>query len=215
MGKDASSTAIIGSTDGPTAVAVIKRNPKLTFGQKIRKLIYTAKRNHVVKNIKAESHSMEEVMEYIVNKHRFLELDSSKVQQEYKEMRASLLMQHVPELLGEYATMPKLKSESTEDIQAHIKSFQERQQRAKDIPTADFDIDFHKFQSTYENSDNNMYITVEKRFSYIGGGVSGSKKSKKRFQRIYKDVYRYYGVTCEDIENKSKRYEQLIQALTR
>lgn len=59
-----------------------------------------------------------------------------------------------------------------------------------------------------------MYIIVEKRFAYIGGGVSGNKKQMRRFQRIFKDVHRYYGVTVEDIENKSKRYEQVIQALS-
>lgn len=33
-------------------------------------------------------------------------------------------MQYAPKLLGEYATMPRLKSESKEDIEAHIKQFQ-------------------------------------------------------------------------------------------
>ena len=32
---------------------------------------------------------------------------------------------------------------------------------------------------------------------------------------IFKDVHRYYGVTKEDIEKKSKRYEQLVRALVR
>ena len=59
-----------------------------------------------------------------------------------------------------------------------------------------------------------MYITIEKRFHYIGGGASGNKKEVKTFNRIYKGVYRYYGVTKEDIENKSKRYEQVVRALT-
>ena len=49
----------------------------------------------------------------------------------------------------------------------------------------------------------------------IGGGASGNKKEMRKFQRIYRDVHRYYGVTSEDIENKSKRYEQVVRALTR
>lgn len=124
-------------------------------------------------------------------------------------------MQYAPELLGEYATMPRLKSESKEDIEAHIKQFQARQQMAMEIPTTEFDIDFHKFQIPFEDINDNMHIIIEKRFAYIGGGVSGDKKQMRRFHRIFKDVHRYYGVTVEDIKNKTKRYEQVIRALTR
>lgn len=153
-------------------------------------------------------------MNYILTKYGFEEVNNDRVTMEYNEMRASFIMQYAPELLGEYATMPKLKSESQEDIQEHMKLFQERQQRAMAIPVTEFDIDFHRFQKSFGDINDNMYITIEKRFSYIGGGASGNKKEMKKFQRIYKDVYRYYGVTSEDIENKSKRYEQVVRALT-
>ena len=138
-------------------------------------------------------------------------MGKDEVQQEYREMRASFMMQYEPELLGEYAVMPRLKSESQEDIQAHLKQFMERQERAMEIPVSEFDIDFHKFQIPFDDINDNMHITIEKKFAYIGGGVSGNKKIMKRFKRIYKDVYRYYGVTGED---KSKRYEDMVRALT-
>ena len=38
MGKRASAATIIGSTDGPTSVFIIKKNSKLTLRQKIEKL---------------------------------------------------------------------------------------------------------------------------------------------------------------------------------
>ena len=215
MDKDTRFKPTVGGSDGPTSVAVIKKTSKLTFKQKVQKIRYKIKRACVERKIKPESHSMDEVMEYIINKHDFVELDKSMLEQEYKEMRASLLMQQAADLLGEYVVMPQLESESREDIQAYLQKFQEIKQRAMDIPTAEFDIDFHKFQSIYEGDENDMYITIEKRFSYIGGGVSGNKKMVKKFQRIYKDVHKFYGVTREDIENKSKRYEQLVRALTR
>ena len=68
---------------------------------------------------------------------------------------------------------------------------------------------------TLDDINDNMYIIIEKRFAYIGGGCSGDKKKMRRFQCIFKDVYRYDGVTREDIEKKSKRYEQLVRALVR
>lgn len=209
------STGIIRGADGPTAVSVIKRNSKLTLKQKIGRLKYNVKRAYVEATIKAKSHSIDEVMDYIVNVHGFAEIVNDEVHQEYEELRASFILQYAPELLGEYATMPKLKSESKEDIQAHIKQFQVRQQMAREIPTTEFDIDFHKFQIAFDDINDNMYITIEKRFAYIGGGASGNKKEMRRFQRIFRDVHRYYGVTSEDIEKKSKRYEQVVRALTR
>ena len=212
MGKNVNT--IIGKSDGPTSIAIIKKNPKLTFKQKIQKFKHNIKKAYVERTIKAESHTLDEVMNYILTKYGFEEVNGDMVTTEYNEMRASFIMQYAPELLGEYATMPKLKSESQEDIQEHIKLFQERQQRAMAVPVAEFDIDFHRFQKSFGDINDNMYITIEKRFHYIGGGVSGNKKEMKRFQHIYKDVYRYYGVTREDIENKSKRYEQVVRALT-
>ena len=209
------STGIIRGADGPTAVSVIKRNSKRTLKQKIEKFKYKLKRAYVEATIKPKSHSIEEVIDYIINVHGFVEIVNDEVQQEYEEMRASFILQYAPELLGEYATMPRLKSESKEDIQAHIKQFQIRQQKAMEIPVEEFDIDFHKFQISFGDINDNMYITVEKRFTYIGGGASGNKKEMRKFQRIFKDVHRYYGVTSEDIENKSKRYEQVVRALTR
>ena len=82
-----------------------------------------------------------------------------------------------------------------------------------EIPVEEFDIDFHKFQLSFADINDNIHITIEKRFDYIGAGASGDKKVMKRFHRIYKDVYRYYGVTNQDIENKSKRYEQVVRSL--
>ena len=206
---------IIGGADGPTSVFLIKKNAKLTLRQKLEKCRYKLKRAYVERTIKANSHTLDEVIDYILNVHGFVEVEGEEVRTEYEEMRASFIMQYAPELLGEYATMPQLKSESKEDIMAHIGEFQKRQQRAMEIPIEKFDIDFHKFQIPFDDINDNMHITVEKRFAYIGGGVSGSKKEMRRFHKIYKDVHRYYGVTREDIEMKSKRYEQVVRALIR
>ena len=140
MGKKESAATIIGGADGPTSVFVLKKNPKLTLRQKIEKSKYKLKRAYVERTLKAGSHSMDEVMQYIVNVHGLVEVENEEVQQEYKEMRASFIMQYEPELLGEYAAMPQLKSESQEDIQAHLKQFMERQERAMEIPVSEFDI---------------------------------------------------------------------------
>ena len=214
MKKRKAAVSVIGGADGPTSVFLIKKNQKLTWQQKLQKLRNKIKRTYVKKTLSPESHTLDEVMDYIVNIHGFVELSKDEIKEEYCQMRASFLMQYAPELLGEYAKMPQLKSESPEDIKAHLAQFQEREKKAQEIPTADFDIEFRKFQLPFEDRNNHIHIDVESRFGYIGGGASGDKKVVKKFRRIYKDVYRYYGVTKEDIESESKRYKDVVQTLS-
>ena len=215
MDKNTSATSVIGKQDGATSVCLIKRDAKLTWKQKIQKFRYQIKRAHVERTLKPGAHTMDEVMAYIVNVHGFTELGREEMEEEYNEMRASFLIQHAKELLGEYATLPKLQSESQEDLWAYVKLAEKRTQKAKEIPVEKFDIDFHKFQISFEDINDNIHILIEKRFDYIGGGASGNKKILKRFHRIYKDIYRYYGVTEDDIRNKTRRYEEVVRTLSR
>lgn len=215
MGKHASAISVIGGADGPTSVFLLKRNRKLTLKQKLHKFKYNLKRAHVEKTLKPGGHTLDEVMTYLVKVHGFAEFDKEEIKGEYEEMRASFLLQHVPELLGEYATLPPLKSESQEDLLEYMRQAQERVQRAKEIPATEFDIDFHKFQLSFENNDDNIHFVIEKRFGHIGGGASGNRRVIKRFQRLDKEIHRYYGVTEEDIRTKSQRYKDVVRALCR
>ena len=56
-----------------------------------------------------------------------------------------------------------------------------------------------------------MEIQLEARYGHIGGSASGKKISKHH--KIFKDVYKYYGVSEEDIVNNSKRYKDLLRQL--
>ena len=49
---------------------------------------------------------------------------------------------------------------------------------------------------------------------FIGGSFSGpGKREKKQYEKMYHDVYRYYGVSMEDIANKTKRYEDVVRGM--
>lgn len=214
MEKRANNVSVIGGADGPTSVFVVGRNSKLPLKQRMQRFRYKIKRFYVEKTLKPEYHSLDEVMEYVKGL-GFVELDkdSYKVKVEYQEMRASLIMQYAPELLGEYAKVPELKGESPEKIKLHIKKLDERLQKASEVPETVFDIDFHKFEKMVGDRNDHMQITIEKKYAYIGGGASGDK-AVKMLEHIYKDVYRYYGVTKQDMENKSKRYKDVVQVLS-
>ena len=127
MKKSASAVSVIGGADGPTSI-FFKKNAKLTLKQKIQRAKNKIKRFYVDKTLSCESHSLDEVIEYIVNRYRFAEVDkdAEEFPEEYQQMRASFIIQYAPELLGESTACPKLKSESPKDVEAYIRQSEER-----------------------------------------------------------------------------------------
>jgi len=198
--------------DGATSYFVLSRDQKLTLKQRIQKTRFQLKKKWIEKHIAAEGHTMDEVCKYVQEKYGFREVSgkSAGIQYEYEEMRASFMMTHAPELLGEYAKHPELKGHSEEEIREFMEQIEARKEIAKKVPKENFDIDFHKFEK--KMGDNEMHIIIEKKYEHISGGASG-KKTIKKFHKIFKDIYRYYGVTQEDIDQKTKRYETLIRRL--
>lgn len=164
MKKSSSAVSVIGGADGPTSI-FFKKNAKLTLKQKIQRAKNKIKRFYVDKTLSCESHSLDEVIEYIVNRYGFAEVDkdAEKFPEEYQQMRASFIIQYAPELLGESTACPKLKSESPKDVEAYIRQSEERMQRAMEIPSTEFDIDFHKFKKAFDDINDTMYIVIEKK----------------------------------------------------
>lgn len=158
---------------------------------------------------------MEEVMQYLQSRYGFTEADkdSEEYLREYREMRCSSILQYAPELLGEYATPPQLTSRDEEGIRKFQSELEKRQQCAVKIPKETFDIEYSVFER--KDKDGNMQIYFEKRFEYIGASAGGTKKYMKSFSKIYRDVYKYYGVMQEDIDSNSRRYKELINCLAR
>ena len=215
--KGASNVTRIETGDGPTSVFILKKPEKYTLKQQLQRLKHKIRKYCVEKTIKCEPHSMDETADYIVNKCDLAEVDreSGEFINEYTQMRASFIIQYAPELLGEYAEIPKLKGESAEDIKLHIEQAKEQMKRAMEVPQSAFDIDMHKFKKVFSDVNDNIHIDIEKKYGYIGGGCSGGRKVRKEFNRIYKGIYRYYGVTREDIQSRSKRYVELVRTLSR
>jgi hypothetical protein len=212
--KEIATNSIIGGADGPTSVFVLKNDKgHLTIKQKIYKFRYNIRKAWVEKHIKAEPHSMDDVENYLKSVYGFTEIkpDSDKYQKEYTEMRASFLVQYAPELLGEYAALPKLEGEDAQSVQRFMAQIELRQKAAENVPREAFDIDLQIF----EKNEKNLYMrfTLEADYGYIGGSASGSKI--KKFDEIGRNVCRYYGVTQEDIDNKTQRYESLVKTLAR
>lgn len=206
-------TAIIGGSDGPTSYFVLSKNKKPTLKQRFLQWKYNKKKARIARHITANPHTLDEVCEYLRTKYQFAEVpkDSEEYLEEYREMRAGFLTRYAPELLGEQKERPELKGHGEEEIKQFIEAIETRKQLAHQVPKEDFDIEFRLFKK--QLNDGEMHVPIEKRYAYIGGGAGGSSKTVRKFGKIYKDIYRYYGVTKEDIDSKSERYKDLLHRL--
>lgn len=211
--KTSGNISIIGGSDGPTSVFLVGSKKK-TLKQRVQKRLFALKKKWVSLGVKPNAHTMDEVIDYVKEKYGFVESakDSHEYVSQHDSMKTSFMMQYAPELLGEYAVPPELKSRDAEGLREFQEQYEIRKRKALEVPEEKFPLDFHILEKT-ENG-NNMHLYMESRFGYIGGGFSGSGKGgKSGFGKIYKDVYRYYGVTEDDIANETKRYKDLITTL--
>ena len=216
MSENTSTEKTIGKPDGPTSYFIIGgKNHKPTLKQRFQRWRFGKKKARVAKKIKANPHTLDEVCEYIKMTLGFEELsqESKVYQHEYKELRAGFLMQHASQLLGEHKERPQLAGESEEEIREFMDAVEARKQIAFQVSKEDFDIDFRMFKKKL--GDGEHHILIEKRYAYIGGGASGNTKTVKQFKRVFRAVHLYYGVTKEDIENKTRRYEDYLKQLAR
>ena len=103
MKKTADNIRIIGKSDDPTSVFIAGKDKKKTLRQKIEKSMYDFRRKRVIKFLRADSHSVDEVADYVVRELGYTEVSPSDetYQTEYSNMRASFLLQYRPELLGD------------------------------------------------------------------------------------------------------------------
>lgn len=215
--KKTKAAATIMGKDGATSIFILKNN-KHSLKQRWHRFWYERRKRAVEKSItSAVHHSMEEVVAYAMKEYGLVEnsREDEEFQEDYRQLRTSFMLQHRPELLGEYANIPKPPNhEDPEVVMAFIEKGKKRVEYAMSIPKEKFDIDLHKLtKSNVENQDS-LSVIIETKYGYIGGSAVGDKMIKE-MNGILKSLYRYYGVTQEDIDNKTERYKNLVRELSR
>ena len=70
-------------------------------------------------------------------------------------------------------------------------------------------------QYAKEKSGLTETASVDREYTWniFGMSYSGNKAVMKNFKKIARDLYGYYGVTEEDIINKTERYSSLVTSL--
>ncbi len=214
MGKGAGSVSIIGGADGPTSIFIAGKGGKVKLTTRIQNYFRKLKRNRVKKRITANPHTLEEVVQWLKREYGAVEVSqqSHNYLEQRKCLKASLVMRHRPDLLGELMDLEPPKGEDVEALKAFWEQIQGREKMAAEIADDIFPLDFHIYEVKCPKNCM-MQIGVETVWQAIDGSFSGDKKNMKQLKKLFREIYLYYGVTSEDIKNETERYKSLLATL--
>lgn len=219
MGKAAKSYSIIGGADGPTSVFIAGHKEKNIFKRiKMNALNKKNKKKRELakKSIVPGTHTIEETIRYMKQRYSAVEANSSYLfyNERKKNMKYYLIQSEKSELLGEEKKFPL--PEDFNDGQA-VREWQrqidewtnECQRKADAIPYEVFPTDYHLF---IINKGEHGTLEIELDTFYLNFSTSYSG-NKKIMEPILKDIHIYFGVSQEDIDYRTSRYEMLLAVL--
>lgn len=212
--KRAQSVAIIGGADGPTSIFIAgKRRGNLR--DMILGIPHRMRRAKAKRQIRPGVHSLKSVAGNLVRKWGAYELpkDSMQYQEERSSMKESLIIQKCPELLGDAVQINPPEDGTPESFRKFLEQLERRKELAEQIPEEEFPLDFHIYQIDSPDGGN-MQVTIEYRWEELSVSYSGNKREMRRFQKMSRMVYLYWGVTEKDVAEKSQRYKAVLAALT-
>ncbi len=211
----AETVTIIGGADGPTSVFMAgSSGAEKSLKERVRQRIYQYRRRRVEKRICAGSHTLEEVAAYAKRKYRAAEIPRTK--RRYVESHASakegLIIKHKPQLLGSLGEITRPEVFNEESAEELYRQIQLRSERAAKIPDREMPMDFHVYSIRVKGG--RMEMELDFKWSIFSMSYSGNKKAMKWLKKIDRDLHVYYGVSQEDIKNRTKRYSSLVTALS-
>lgn len=232
--KRVSAVTVIGGSDGPTSIFLaggktkeknLYRKWKMAYRNAKRK----RKRAKAERSIKPGAHSMEELEAYMIERYGAVEIphDDATYLENSKNMRAALAMKYHPELVRERPEKPDREAlqkmderERKETLEKFMEACTLMQERAAALSESMVPMDYRCYRIT-PGEWSEVHIELEKEHGLLMGGCSASNMRRhgggslmKQAQAIMADIHRYYGVTEEDIRQKSERYRDLLAVLT-
>lgn len=216
MSKAAKSVSIIGGSDGPTSVFLVgnKYKEKNLF-KRLENTVRMKRHQHRLakarKSIRPGAHTLSETICYIKEHYGMVEADSTYpfYEENIRNMRFSLIQREQIDLLPK---LPELKEfQDKEMVGLWQKEFDEWQKQSEAIvekvPQEILNMDYHLFVLD-KGEAGSMQVETE-----MNRGLIAMQYSGRGFDPILKDIYLYYGVSEEDILNKTERYQNLVSTL--
>ncbi len=212
--KCASQIAIIGGADGPVSIFVAGKDGgcKVPLKVRIRNKRMQMRRKRAEKKIHPGAHTKEETIVYAKEHYGFLALDQNCriCQDEKKSVREGIIYKYKPELLGEFLHISAPDSSDEKSFQKFYELLQERERILDAVPDEEVPMEFQMYELL--SGKGHIRISADFKWDIFGVSYGGDRKQMKKFKRIAQDLYSYYGVTEEDIENKTERYAALVCA---
>ena len=212
--KSKNAISIIGGADGPTSIFIAGHSKKQPLKIRIKNSIYRYKRKKVEKTIVANSHSLSETVQYAKEKYGLTETAPGNRDyiEQIKCLKESLILQHEPELLDEMKDIPLPDYFNEASVIEYFGKIKTRSEMIAEMPDSIIPMDFHLYK--IEINDNFLTMEIDYTWNIFGMSYSGNKAVMKKFKKIARDLYGYYGVTEEDIVNKTERYSSLVTSLS-
>lgn len=212
--KSNSHVSVIYGSDGPTSVFMLGKSKKQPLKARIRNARYQSKRKKVEAAIVANPHSLSETVEYAKDKYGLTETacTDEKYIEQVKCLKESLIFRYKPELLGEMKDIPKPDFSDEESVKEFLNKMKARSEMIAQMPDDVISMDFHLYEIRID--DDYLEVEVDYRWNIFAISYSGGKAVMKRFKEISRDLYNYYGVTEDDIKNKTERYSALVTELS-
>lgn len=220
MGKNAASCQIIGGADGPTTVFIAgkEKNLRRRIIRALQDRKNRRKRDKAGRSIVPGTHTVQEVILYAKERYGMVEMDSSYrgYEERKRSRKQNLIYRKRPELLQEEKRIPPPKDFRDEKaLKEYTRQVMEwtamRDREIDAIPQEVFPTDYHLFVS-----DKGMQGTLEMEIDMLYGDIAVSYfgGNGDTMKAIVKDIYRYYGVSQEDIDHNTERYRELLMVLS-
>lgn len=120
-------------------------------------------------------------------------------------------MQHKPEVLSEMRDISAPDYTDGESIKIFLRKIDTRSKMIAEMSDSIIPMDFHMYRLRIGGGSLEMQIDYS--WNIFGISYSGNAKEIKQFEKISKEMYIYYGVSKDDVKNKTERYMSLVAAL--
>ena len=212
--KSKSGVSIIGGVDGPTSIFIAGQTQKRPLKVKMKNAIYKHKRKRAEKKVVAGAHTLNELVQYAMNKYDLIEVKSTerKYIEQRINLKESLILQHKPEVLGEMKDIPTPDISNEESVIQYLDKIKARSEMIAEMPDDIIPMNFHLYEIRI--GDDVLEMEIDYIWNIFGISYSGDRKSMKQFEKISKDLYIYYGVSEDDIKKRTERYSSLVVALS-
>ncbi len=223
--RAAAAVTVIGGSDGPTSIFLAgkfggrKGNPLRRFRDQWRGRRMQKRRARVMGALCPKPHTPDELVRYIRRKYHATELapDSRRAKEGYRSHKCAIAWKEQKDRLEQMGYVsPEKKSPANFSDRAAVEEWH-RYMREYDAAAAGLDdslvpMDYHIYQIRLAHGGK-LEVEMEKIRGMLGVGFCAPKREIKQMKKIRRDIYLYYGVTKEDIENSTDRYLTLVTML--